>query len=333
MHKSGFFIILFLLFSISLKAQQIELLQSGRLSSLRGLSVVNDHTIWVSGSDGTIGRSLNGGKSWEWIIVPRYEKSDFRDIEAFNDQEAFIMATTSPAAMLRTVDGGKSWVVVFEDSSKAIFLDAMDFTDGRAAVIGDPEGTRIFIIESEDKGKTWKKIIPSGFDTTATGEAFFAASGSNIVRNNLKEWVLVSGGTRSSLFLGPNRFPLLMNQGKETTGANSIAINPANPNQAFIVGGDYSHDTLRYRNSLSIQFHPFVQNLPEEPPHGYRSCVEYLNDKQLICCGTSGVDLSSDGGIHWKLISGRGFNTCRKAKSGKAIFLVGQHGTIARMGF
>jgi hypothetical protein len=120
-----------------------------------------------------------------------------------------------------------------------------------------------------------------------------------------------------------------MNQGEATTGANSIAINPSAPNKAFVVGGDFSHDTACYRNSLWIQLHPFSQKIPITPPHGYRSCVEYLNEKQMICCGTTGVDYSDDGGLNWKLISKKSFHVCRKSKTGNTVFLAGAQGTIA----
>jgi hypothetical protein len=119
-------------------------------------------------------------------------------------------------------------------------------------------------------------------------------------------------------------------QGRETTGANSIAINPVNSNQAYIVGGDFKHDTVQSGNSLLVQMNPFNQKASTTPPHGYRSCVEYINEYQMICCGTSGVDISYDGGLHWKLISDKSFHVCRKSKTGNAVFLAGSHGTIAR---
>jgi hypothetical protein len=53
----------------------------------------------------------------------------------------------------------------------------------------------------------------------------------------------------------------------------------------------------------------------------------------MICCGTSGVDFSDDAGTHWKLISTRGFHTCRKSKSGNAVFLTGPRGSVARLLF
>jgi hypothetical protein len=80
-------IFLCILLSISGQAQILQLINSGTSVSLRGLSVVNDQVLWVSGSEGTVGLSTNGGISWKWTRVPHYEKSDFRDIEAFSDRK------------------------------------------------------------------------------------------------------------------------------------------------------------------------------------------------------------------------------------------------------
>jgi len=322
--------ILFILLSKSSQAQQLQLLNSGNDVSLRGLSVVSDQVIWVSGSDGTVGVSTNGGISWKWIRVPHFEKSDFRDIEAFNEREAIIMGITEPAVILLTTDGGGNWTKVFEDTSKAAFFDAMDFSGDHAAVVGDPESERVFFAESADRGKSWNTRSSQIHMSAEAGESFFAASGSNIRYLPDGSWILVSGGKKSCIYFGKSRIPLLITQGGETTGANSIAINPFNSNQAFIVGGDFKHDTVQSGNSLLIQMNPFIQKAPLTPPHGYRSCVEYINENQLICCGTSGVDISYDGGLHWKLISDKSFHVCRKSKTGNTVFLAGSHGAIAR---
>jgi hypothetical protein len=311
-------------------AQQLQILNSGKTVSFRGLSVVSDQILWVSGSEGTVGLSTDGGMNWKWIRVPHYEKSDFRDIEAFSEREAIIMGITEPAVILSTKDGGNSWRTVFEDTSKAAFLDAMDFSGDRAAVVGDPPDNHIFFAESPDKGETWHIQSPSGFIQTAAGESFFAASGTNIQHLANGTWVLISGGKKSCIYFDGECIPLLITQGRESTGANSIAINPVNGNQAFIVGGDFKQDTAQSGNSLLIQLNPFSQKAPFVPPHGYRSCVAYINEKDMICCGTTGVDISYDSGLNWKLISDKSFHVCRKSKTGHTVFLAGIHGTIAR---
>jgi hypothetical protein len=327
-------LLVFVLTNHFIEAQEIRLLTSGKPVSLRGMSVVNDQIIWVSGSAGTVGLSNDGGKNWKWMQVTHYEKSDFRDIEAFGDKEAVIMGITEPAVILRTSDGGNTWTTVFEDSSKSVFLDAMDFNSEKGTVVGDPINGRIFLAQTEDRGKSWRKTNPSGAPTAAEGEAFFASSGSNLVWKKSKDpevLLLVSGGMKSSLYINSNKYALQLNQGKETTGANSIAVNPWHADQAVIVGGDFKQDTLTMGNCLLITLHPFSQKIPSSAPHGYRSCIEYITDHQLICCGTTGVDFSKDGGITWTLLTKQAFHVCRRAKSGMAIFLAGPRGSIARL--
>ena len=77
------FLILFV-FVNSLHAQnhlpEVELLVSGTNASLRGLSVVNDNVVWVSGSNGTVGKTTNGGKNWKWFTVKGFEKKEYRSI-------------------------------------------------------------------------------------------------------------------------------------------------------------------------------------------------------------------------------------------------------------
>ncbi|HTB24961.1 MAG TPA: hypothetical protein VK711_06300, partial [Puia sp.] len=179
MIKSFLTLIIFILPPGFTEAQQIRILTSGQPVSLRGLSVVNDQIIWVSGSGGSVGLSTDAGVNWKWIQVHGFEKTDFRDIEAFSDQEAVIMGITEPAVILRTTDGGKNWITTFEDSAKSVFLDAMDFSGDEAVLAGDPYKGKIFFARSSDRGKSWVK---SAYDseTIVNGEAFFAASGSNI---------------------------------------------------------------------------------------------------------------------------------------------------------
>src|SRR5688572_26974251 len=92
-------------------AQSVEILTSGTKTSLRGLCVVSDKIIWVSGSAGTVGRSVDKGKTWKWITVKGFEKTEFRDIEAFDEKTAIIMGITEPAVILKTTDRGDSWQV------------------------------------------------------------------------------------------------------------------------------------------------------------------------------------------------------------------------------
>ncbi|MCV4785504.1 hypothetical protein OFM36_39340, partial [Escherichia coli] len=71
--------------------------------------------IWASGTGGTVLKTGNGGKTWQVIIVPGAEKLDFRDIEAFDANTAYILSIGNGDAsrIYKTTDGGKNWKLQF----------------------------------------------------------------------------------------------------------------------------------------------------------------------------------------------------------------------------
>jgi photosystem II stability/assembly factor-like uncharacterized protein len=314
----------------------LTVLTEGTNTSLRGLSVVNENIIWVCGSKGTIGRSVNGGKDWRWMVVKGFEQTDFRDIEAFDGTTAVIMAVGEPAYLLRTVNGGESWKVVYENKRKGMFLDAMEFWNIHAGiVIGDPIGGRFFVARTFDGGETWKEIPDAYKPLADSGEACFAASGTNVRALDNDEAIFVSGGLRSSVFIRNHKITLPLLQGKESTGANSIAVwdrfRKNGGRQLVVVGGDFAADSSSQQNCYYSNDRGKTWQAPKVPPQGYRSCVEFLSKDQLVTCGTTGVDYSFDGGKTWQLLSREGFHVVRIAKYGRTVFLAGNRGRIARL--
>lgn len=315
---------------------QINILTKGTNTSIRGLSVVNDMVIWTSGSNGTIGRSTNGGKDWKWLQVKGFEDRDFRDIEAFDGTSAIIMAVGEPAYILKTNDGGDTWRVVYENKTKGMFLDAMAFwNEISGIVIGDPVDGKFFVARTFDGGNSWQEIPDKYKPKADSGEACFAASGTNVRPLDRDEAIFVSGGTVSRAFIRNQPVALPIVQGKNTTGANSVAVMDSRKlkggKSIIVVGGDFTNDSSSVQNCFYSQDRGKTWKAPVKPPHGYRSCVEYLSKKQLITCGTTGVDYSFDGGKTWKLISKEGFHVCRIAKNGAAIFLAGPNGKIGKV--
>ncbi|RYZ28861.1 MAG: oxidoreductase [Chitinophagaceae bacterium] len=314
----------------------VEQLTRGTKTSIRGLSVVTNNVVWASGSNGMVGTSINGGKDWKWFQVKGFEKTDFRDIEAFDGATAIIMAVDTPAYILRTTDGGYNWKVVYENKKPGMFLDAMEFWNSEAGiVIGDPIDGKIFIARTFDGGQSWREL-PEQFKPAAEkGEACFAASGTNIRALDRDEAVFITGGTSSSIFIRDQKIKLPIVQGKETTGANSVAVwdnkKLNGGNKMIVVGGDFAADSSAVNNCYYTTNRGKSWKAPKQPPHGYRSCVEYLTEKNLVTCGTSGVDYSTDGGDTWRLLTKEGFHVVRKAKDGDAVYLAGGNGKIAKL--
>ena len=315
---------------------KLEVLTSGTKTSLRGLSVVSDEIVWVSGSNGTVGKTTDGGKNWKWFFVKGFEKSEFRDIEAFDATTAVIMAIDEPAYILRTVDGGETWKVVYENKTKGMFLDAMEFWNEQAGiVIGDPVNKKFFVVRTFDGGRTWQDIPEINRPVADSGEACFAASGTNVRALDNDEAVFVSGGLSSNVFIRDQKIPLPIIQGKETTGANSIAVwdryQRKGGNQLVVVGGDFlkpDSDSLNCCYSIN---RGKTWKSSKTPPHGYRSCVEYLDQKVLVSCGLNGVDYSIDNANTWKWISKESFHVCRIAKIGRTVYLAGNDGKVGKL--
>ncbi|RYZ78518.1 MAG: oxidoreductase, partial [Proteobacteria bacterium] len=287
-------LVLLCLVAPTLAAQDVavEIMTSGTKTSLRGLSVVNDNVIWVSGSQGTVGKSTNAGKNWKWMKVTGFENTDFRDIEAFDANTALIMGIGEPAFILKTSDGGESWRVVYENKTKGMFLDAMDFADNqRGIVVGDPVNGRMFLATTKNSGNTWEDISQrTELPVVDSGEAFFAASGSNIRLFANDDFFIVTGGTRSRLLTHEQATELPIVQGKETTGANAIDIFdngiPKKPGQNMVVvGGDFAADSSTNGNCFYSQNGGKTWKRPITPPHGYRSSVEYLSKKDILAAG------------------------------------------------
>jgi len=314
-------------------AQTITVLQQGKATSIRGLSVVDDSIAWISGSKGTVALTRNGGKTWDWQQVKGFEKADFRDIEAFSDKEAIIMSSGTPALILKTIDGGANWQVKYQNTDTAYFFDAMDFANPKhGLVLGDPIKGKFVLMETLDGGETWNSF--ANLPDALPGEAAFAASGTCLRFSEIFVRI-VTGGTTSRLLQTvvdehSNNWKydvLALKHGKSSQGAFSTSDPPS-----IIVGGDYQNDHLIDSVAnlyyCSGSFTGCETLLPKVPPRGYQSCVEYISGRTFLSTGTPGSNITTDGGHTWKQIDAVSYNVCRRAKHGKLVLLAGNKGTI-----
>jgi len=315
---------------------QLLPLTSGTNTSIRGLSVVSDQVAWVSGSNGFIGKTANGGLHWDWVQPEGYEKLDFRDIEAFDEQNAVVVNAGSPAYILLTTDGGKTWKRTYENMDPAIFLDGMDFWDKQKGIVfGDPIDGQLQILSTNDGGQKWKAISQQLNMKMQKGEASFAASGTTIKTLDKGNVWIATGGAVANIYHSSNygqtwiKYPCPIWQGENSTGPFSMDFLDAQ--QGMVVGGNYLQDKERKNNALVTKDGGATWLTPPTPVFGYRSGVLYVNKNLCLAVGTSGVDLSKDGGMNWENLSALGFNAVKKAKNGKLILLAGSNGTIYRL--
>lgn len=328
-------VILLTLCAPIVKAQHIVLLQQGKHTSIRGLSVVDNNIAWISGSKGYVALTKNGGKTWAWQQVKGYEISDFRAIQAFSAKEAIIMSSGTPALVLKTIDGGNTWTEKYKNTDTSYFFDAMDFPDARHGyILGDPINNKFVLLESKDAGKTWNmfKTRP----TALPGEAAFAAS-NTCLRVDKSAIKIVTGGSHSR-FLASSRNKTTkkhwtalstgLTHGKSSQGTFSFA---GNDSTQIFVGGDYTNDkrTDSVASYITHCCHFNAVKYPKAPPMGYQSSIEYIKDNTFLSTGTPGTNITVDGGQIWNKVDNTSFNVCRKAKRGTLVLLAGNNGKIA----
>jgi photosystem II stability/assembly factor-like uncharacterized protein len=312
-----------------LYAQHIEPLQQGKRTSIRGLSVVDDSVAWISGSRGNIAITTNGGKTWAWQQIKGFEMADFRDVEAFSSKEAVIMSSGTPALILKTTDGGTTWQEKYRNTDTAYFLDAMDFDNPKhGLVLGDPIKNKFLLLETNDGAETWHPF--KNQPDAMKGEAAFAASGT-CLRLNKGDINIVTGGPVAQLLFANLKNPvwnaveLPIAHGVSSKGAFSIADN------MIIVGGNYSKDKKPDSVACLLDVSSkkkIAYNQIDKGPAGYQSCVELISKNTYLSTGTSGSNITTDGGKTWAKIDAISYNVCRKAKNGKLVLLAGDGGKI-----
>src|SRR2546423_11070865 len=124
---------------------------------LRGVSAVNEKVAWASGSGSTVLRTSNSGATWQKLSVTT-EPLDFRDIDAIDEQTAFVLSIGNGTAsrIYKTTDAGMSWTLQFRNDDRQAFLDAMTFWDANhGVVIGDSVDLKFDILTTSNGGREW----------------------------------------------------------------------------------------------------------------------------------------------------------------------------------
>ena len=306
-------------------------------ASLRGLAVVNENVIWASGTGGTFLKTVDGGTNWTVGVVPGAAKLDFRDVEAFGADAAYLLSIGEgeSSRIYKTIDGGKTWKLQFENTNPKAFFDAFAFWDEKHGLaMSDPVDGKYLLLETQD-GETWTVLDNAEMPNAKTGEAAFAASGTCLLANGKTDVFLISGGTDARVFRSNNRgkswsvFDTPITKGTAGSGIFSIAMfDKAN---GIIVGGNYEKPN-ETTNNLAFTTTGGKTWTLGKGLSGYRSGAAFVDKKTIIAVGTSGSDISTDGGKKWKNIDKENYNSVG-AKGKNAVWAVGANGLVAKYTF
>jgi photosystem II stability/assembly factor-like uncharacterized protein len=303
-------------------------------ADFRGLSAISSSVAWVGGTKGTFGRTKDGGKSWSVGIVPDADKLDFRDVEGFGEDTAYLMSAGpgEDSRIYTTTDGGKTWKLQFKNAEPKAFFNAIAFWDEKHGMaLSDPVDGRFQLIVTED-GEKWTPLAEKSRHAALPKEGCFAASGTCLItRGENDVWFCTGGAKVARVFHSGDRgktwnvveTPLIA--GIESAGVFSIAFRDRN--HGIIVGGDYRKPDDTVATGAVTTDGGKTWKLIEKPLP-FRSAVAWVKDR-WIAVGTSGSDVSVDDGATWKPLDKEKYNSVAFTPTGDG-WAAGPKGRIAK---
>jgi photosystem II stability/assembly factor-like uncharacterized protein len=311
---------------------------AGTHASFRGVCAVSARVAWASGTQGTVLRTVDGGKRWQNVRIPGAEKLDFRDIQAFDEREACVLSIGpgEQSRIYKTRDGGKSWRLLFTNPNSKAFYDGFAFWDRQHGIAFSDSVDGAFPLLITEDGENWKPLTPKVLPPALPGEAAFAASGTCIGVSGKSHVWFATGGPVARIFHSADRgmhwevvsAPIL--SGKDSQGIFSVAFQ--DERQGVIVGGDYSAPENKEQIAAYTRDGGKTWIRAEKLPGGFRSAVALVpgtNPPLWVAVGTSGSDFSRDGGKTWQPLDTGNDNAVSFA-SAQTGWAVGPKGRIAQ---
>ena len=280
-------------------------------SSIRAIQVVDSESVFYAGSNGDVGFTTDNGTLWNALNI-RYQDSiipHFRSL-GFNGSDYFALSIGNPALLYKISEGEATLQYLEEDDN--VFYDALTFFDDNlhGIAVGDPTENCASILISEDGGETWNKIPCDNLPDIIEGEAFFAASNTNIKTIGSTVWI-ASGGNKARILKSTNYgkswqiFETPIIQGTGPQGIYSIDF--YDEKNGIIIGGDYSKPLENKANkAITADGGKTWTLIADNQTPNYKSCVQYIPNtggKEVFAVGKTGISFSNDGGLNWTEVS------------------------------
>jgi len=284
---------------------EIDTLMNQKMSC-RAL-LVDGNKVWFAATNNKVGFINLSTKENKTIEVGNIDlKIDFRSI-AQTSNAVFVASVANPGLIYKIDKDLGKIELVYEEKHEKVFYDSMLFmNDNEGIVIGDPTETCPSIVITNNGGATWRKLSCTNLPNFDDGEAFFAASNTNIMyrKNTL---IMVSGGKKSRVYTSKDKgrtwktFETPIVQGSAMTGAFTADF--YDEKTGIIAGGDYEKPQQNNGNkAVTKNGGKTWQLMAENQGFGYASWLQYVpksNGKCLLEMGANGVFYSNDGAKSW----------------------------------
>lgn len=349
---------------------QWTLQTSNTTAGLRGVHSLGNGVAWASGTNGTVLRTEDDGKTWLPCTVPHgAEKLDFRAVQGFNANAAIVMSsgTGSESRLYKTIDGCKTWTLIFTNPDRDGFWDAFRLGPDQGSgadtneglLVGDPvHGHFPMWVVSLNETNFPVTALQNRPDSRKSEAAFAASNSSIFVQWTYGTFWLATGGKggarvlRRTLHASPiftrysytaPRVPIA--HGTDSSGIFALAFRPARRVSGkpitfaagIAVGGDYQKPDVATGTAAYTADGGKSWQAAETTPHGYRSAVAYdAATKTWITAGPNGTDISTDDGKNWQPVKpsdtrGEVIDADKNWNAISLPFAVGANGRIGRL--
>ncbi len=305
---------------------------------LRGLSPVSGRVAWASGSEGTVLRTVDGGRTVASVGPAGTGALQFRSLHASSADDAVAVSIGDTPDAFRayvTDDGGRTWTQSLQNTDPNAFYDCLTFTDDRTGyLLGDPVDGKFQVLRTTDGGHSWKLMPSAGMPAARTGEFAFAASGTCIQSNDRGDLFIGTGGVDPArVFKSTDRGRTWRVQDSPVAAGPSsgiFSLSFGHGRGGVAVGGDFALPDAATANAAWTRDGGRTWQAGTGLG-GYRSGSSWLPRAHdgVVAVGPTGSDVSRDGGRSWTAFDTGSFDAVECTPTG--CWASGEQGRLARL--
>lgn len=294
--------------------------------SIRALEIW-DGKVWYSGTDSKLGYvDLKNPQNQKQIKLSE-KKLQFRTL-AQDKNSFYAINIESPSQFVKIDKKSMKFNIVYKDTAKTAFYDALYFHKNKFYAFSDP--TTDLKLKLLQFNLTKEKFEIKNFSHLKlnVGEAAFAASNTNISGGQNYLWIGTGGNSSRILRLNLRNdkleaFDTPFVQGISSQGIYSIDF--LDDKFGIAVGGDYTKQDASINNIATTNDSGKTWQIQASGKNaGYMTCVKIKPEskgKEIIAVGDQHISYSSDFGKTWNKISDeKGLFVCEWIDKNTVVF-------------
>jgi photosystem II stability/assembly factor-like uncharacterized protein len=319
---------------------------SGTTNGLIAVSAANPRVVWASGRGGTFVVTTDGGDTWRAGVVPGAETLQFRDVEGVSAKVAYLQsigANPTDFRIYKTVDGGASWTMQFQNQDPAAFYDCFAFWTPKRGISHSDAVNGVFPDLRITDGSDWQDIS-ANMPPALPGEASFASSGTCVAtQGGQNAWIATGGSTIARILAtrdGGDSWEAYDTPLVSSASAGAFTVAFRNPSDGIVGGGDLDPANPNSAATATSDDGGVTWTLTNPPPVtgaifglAYAPGAGHGNRTVVVTANTGGAAWTPDEGTTWFTLPDVNGYWAVTFASPKAGWLVGTDGRILKISF